>query len=108
MYQGPQERYLNYYGPPGTIQTVSYYKILQAQVDSPGAAGPHDLTGKVVFIGLSEQLRPEEKDGFYTAFSQRNGLDISGVEIAATAFANLLGVYAWHYVFISVKCCFIK
>jgi len=42
------------------------------------------------FIGLSEQLRPEEKDGFYTVFSQPNGLDISGVEIAATAFANLL------------------
>jgi adenylate cyclase len=90
MYQGPQKRYLNYYGPPGTIQTIPYYQILEAQIDSSGAAIQHDLTGKVVFIGLSEQLRPEEKDGFYTAFSQQNGLDISGVEIAATAFANLL------------------
>ena len=90
MYQGPQKRYLNYYGPPGTIQTIPYYQILEAQIDSSGVAVEHDLTGKVVFIGLSEQLRPEEKDGFYTAFSQQNGLDISGVEIAATAFANLL------------------
>jgi len=90
MYQGPPERYLNYYGPPGTIQTIPYYQILEEQIDSSGVAVRHDLTGKVIFIGLSEQLRPEEKDGFYTAFSKRNGLDISGVEIAASAFANLL------------------
>jgi adenylate cyclase len=90
MYQGPQERYLNYYGPPGTIQTIPYYQIIEEQIASSGVAERHDLTGKVVFIGLSEQLRPEEKDGFYTAFSQPNGLDISGVEIAASAFANLL------------------
>jgi adenylate cyclase len=90
MYQGPQERYLNYYGPPGTIQTIPYYQMLEEKVDTSGIAVRHDLSGKVVFIGLSEQLRPEEKDGFYTAFSQRNGLDISGVEIAASAFANLL------------------
>ena len=43
-----------------------------------------------MFVGLSERLRPEEKDGFYTAYSQSSGVDISGVEIAATAFANLL------------------
>ena len=48
------------------------------------------LNGKIIFVGLSKQLRPEIKDGFYTVFSQLNGLDISGVEIAATAFANLL------------------
>jgi adenylate cyclase len=46
--------------------------------------------GKVVFIGFSEQLQPEQKDGFYTVFSQKDGLDVSGVEIAATAFGNLL------------------
>jgi len=90
MYQSPQVRYLNYYGPPGTIQTIPYYQLLSEQIDASGAAARHDLSGKVVFIGLSEQLRPEEKDGFYTAFSQPNGVDISGVEIAASAFANLL------------------
>jgi adenylate cyclase len=49
-----------------------------------------DLKGKVVFVGLSERLRPEQKDGFYSVFSQSTGIDISGVEIAASAFANLL------------------
>lgn len=90
MYQGPQVRYLNYYGPPGTISTIPYYQILGDQKYASGGGTRHDLSGKVVFIGLSEQLRPEEKDGFYTAFSQPNGVDISGVEIAASAFANLL------------------
>ncbi len=43
-----------------------------------------------MIVGLSERLRPEQKDGFYTVFSQPTGIDMSGVEIAATAFANLL------------------
>jgi adenylate cyclase len=43
-----------------------------------------------VFVGLSESLRLEQKDGFHTVFSQPNGLDISGVEIAASAFANMI------------------
>ncbi len=90
MYQEPRERYLNFYGPSGTISTIPYYRILEEQAQSSGSDFRYDLNGKVVFIGLSEQLRPEEKDGFYTVFSQPNGVDISGVEIAATAFANLL------------------
>lgn len=90
MYQGPRERYLNFYGPPGTIPTIPYYQILEEQEDRSAIAAGHDLKGKVVFIGLSEHLRPEQQDGFYTAFSQSNGQDISGVEIAASAFANLL------------------
>jgi adenylate cyclase len=49
-----------------------------------------DLRGKAVFVGFSEQFQPEQKDGFYTVFSRPDGLDMSGVEIAATAFANLL------------------
>jgi adenylate cyclase len=90
MYQGTDSRYLNFYGPPGTITTVPYYQVLQVQ--EPGITGDKrpDVSGKVVFVGLSEHLRPEQKDGFYTVFSQPSGVDLSGVEIAATAFANLL------------------
>jgi adenylate cyclase len=32
----------------------------------------------------------DQKESFYTVYSQKQGLDISGVEIVATAFANLL------------------
>jgi adenylate cyclase len=90
MYQSPKSPYLNYYGPAGTIRTIPYYRMIEDPKNSSGGSILDDLTGKVIFIGLSEQLRPEEKDGFYTVFSGPNGLDISGVEIAATAFANLL------------------
>jgi len=90
MYRSPQSPYLNYYGPAGTIRTIPYHQIIEDPKNSTGESIPDDLNGKVIFIGLSEQLRPEVKDGFYTVFSQPNGLDISGVEIAATAFANLL------------------
>ncbi len=40
--------------------------------------------------GFSEIVMAERKDSFYTVFSQANGIFISGVEIAATAFSNLL------------------
>ena len=82
LYLGTSNPYLNFYGPPGSITTIPYYQALQAI--------PSDISGKVVFIGLSELFRPEQKDGFYTVFSGTNGVDISGVEIAATAFANIL------------------
>ena len=90
MYQSPKNPYLNYYGPAGTIRTIPYHQIIEAPRNTTGATILDDLNGKVIFVGLSEQLRPEVKDGYYTVFSQPNGVDISGVEIAATAFANLL------------------
>lgn len=90
IYQGSGSRYLNFYGPPGTISTLPYYQLLQDDKRPALNRKQLDLNGKAVFIGLSERLRPEQKDGFYTVFSQSTGVDISGVEIAATAFANML------------------
>jgi len=90
MYQGANSQYLNFYGPPGTITTVPYYRALHMQEEASLTQQPLDVRGKIVFVGFSERLRPEQKDGFYTVFSQTSGVDISGVEIAATAFANLL------------------
>jgi len=89
MYQGPSSRYINYYGPPHTITTIPYYQALQLH---QGAVGDKkiDLKGKAVFVGLSEVLLAERKDSFYTVFSQANGIFISGVEIAATSFSNLM------------------
>jgi adenylate cyclase len=90
LYQGKDSRYLDFYGPPATVPTYSYHRVLDARQEDPSDSIPMDFQGKAVFIGLSERLRLEQKDGFYTVFSQKNGIDISGVEIAATAFANLL------------------
>ena len=90
MYQGDISHYLNFYGPPGTVTTISYHQLLQLGGNSTAYQEQLDLDGKAVFVGLSRRLWPEQKDGFHTVFSQASGLDISGVEIAASAFANLL------------------
>jgi adenylate cyclase len=89
LYSGSSRRYLNYYGPPRTITTIPYYQALQID-ESADNAQPLHLQGKTVFVGLSEKLLAERKDSFYTVFSQANGVFISGVEIAATAFLNML------------------
>jgi len=85
LYLGPDRRYLNFYGPPRSIPTLSYHEVLSATQLKNSV-----FKDKVVFVGFSEERQPEQKDSFYTVFSQANGLDLSGVEIAATAFSNLL------------------
>ena len=82
--QSPQP-YINFYGPPRTITTFTYDQVLENRLPEN-----FSFKNKVVFIGFSEKLEPEQKDNFYTVFSQPNGLDLSGIEIAATAFLNLL------------------
>jgi len=45
----------------------------------------------MAFVGFSEKFhQAEQTDSFDTVFSQADGLKLSGVEIAATMFANLL------------------
>jgi len=91
MYQSADSPYLNFYGPPRSITTIPYYQVVQLEEKPVANPQQLDLKGKVVFVGFSENLRPEQqRDGFYTVFSQPDGLDVSGVEIATTAFANLL------------------
>lgn len=86
-YAYPKSLYLNFYGPPRSITTIPYHKVLTLSDNDTGM----DFSNKAVFVGFSEQFQPEQKDGFYTVFSQeKSGLDVSGVEIGATAFANLL------------------
>ncbi len=89
MYGGGNSRFINYYGPPGTITTVSYYQALEIGDRSVGDK-QIDFKGKAVFVGLSEVLLAERKDSFYTVFSRSNGTFVGGVEIMATAFLNLL------------------
>lgn len=89
LYSGGSSRYLNFYGPPRSIATIPYYQILQQNHQS----ATMDLKDKVVFVGFSAATQPEQdlvRDDYHTAFSNPDGLYISGVEIAATAFANLL------------------
>lgn len=88
MYDGSTSRYINFYGPPRTVTTIPYYQALQLARGKIGA-GYVDVKDRAVFVGLSEVLLAERKDSFYTVFSRANGVFISGVEIAATAFSNI-------------------
>ena len=87
MYRDDASQYLNFYGPPQTINTIPAYKLIQArEYVSIG----DDFRDKAVFIGVSDKKPFKAGDTYYTVFSQADGLDLSGVEIAATAFGNLL------------------
>lgn len=82
IYAGADTRYLNYYGPARTVRTVPYVQALRGT--------DNQLAGKIVLVGFSDEFQPEQKDGFYSVYSDHTGLDISGVEVAATAIANML------------------
>jgi adenylate cyclase len=89
LYAGEAHRFLNFYGPPGTILTVPYQSVLAGR-DPNLPPGALDFTGKAVFVGFSDLYDPGQPDRFYTVFTRSDGVDLSGVEIAATGFANLL------------------
>ena len=75
------------YGPPRSVQTVQI-----GQVFHPGMADrlPQDLRNTVVFIGSSDPQDAGIDDHFPVPTSGRGAELIGGVELAATAFLNLL------------------
>ena len=85
LYSGNDHRYLNFYGPPGSIPTIPFNVVIQSE-----AGGTVDVKDKVVFVGFSDLFDPGQPDRFFTVFTRDDGVDLSGVEIAATAFGNLL------------------
>lgn len=99
LYGGPNERFTNFYGPPGTILTVPFHQLIKSdrKVASAGRTDPAPptefeglLDGRTLFVGYSDLYEPDQPDRFHTVFTGSDGIDLSGVEIMATAFANLL------------------
>lgn len=74
--------YLNFFGYPGSIAIADAFQLLKEEQQP-------DFTGKTVFIGQVHLDTYQQADSFPTVFSQSNGIDLAGVEIAATAFLNL-------------------
>ena len=58
-YHGSRDYFLNLYGPPGTLPTVSYSALMEGVGQNPNQAHS-DLTGKVVFVGNMELSFTEE------------------------------------------------
>jgi len=84
LYIGSHRRYLNFFGPARSIETFTYDAVLNNRLPNN-----FSFKNKIVFLGFSERLQPEQLDNFNTIYSKKNGVDLSGVEIAATAFSNL-------------------
>jgi adenylate cyclase len=89
-------RWVNYYGPPNWLPSMSYVDALRSD-----ASGDAFFRDKIVFVGarLMTKFAGERKDEYRNPFShwisrslaeERGGLFISGVEIQATMFLNLL------------------
>lgn len=89
LYQGRDHHYLNFYGPPGTITTIPYDAVITDSDPSIDQTAL-DFNDKIVFVGFSDLYDPGQPDRFYSVFSRSDGVDLSGIEIAATATANLL------------------
>ncbi|MDH3452810.1 MAG: adenylate/guanylate cyclase domain-containing protein [Gammaproteobacteria bacterium] len=86
--QGKRIR-LNFPGPSRTVKTVSYYQALQPDRYLPDGF----FTGKTVLVGLATQSAADPRgkaDHFSTPFTRQRGVRVAGVEIHATAVANLL------------------
>lgn len=76
-------RFLDYYGLPKTIKLFSYSDVREGRVKN--------LRGKIVFIGqVSQETLPAPQDSFVTPFTNAETGRMTGVEIMATQFANLL------------------
>ncbi|QTQ34410.1 CHASE2 domain-containing protein [Aromatoleum petrolei] len=81
-------RLLNLYGPLGTVTTISYGRALELLADPVAATAT--FGGKAVLVGYSEANQSRQTDAYRTPFSTADGVDVSGVELAATALGNLL------------------
>ena len=88
MYSGESRRFLNLYGPQGTITGPSMVDVLAAP-HTNASPDPLGLRGKVVFVGFADEKRWEPREKFAIAFRGGGGA-LTGVELAATAFGNLL------------------
>jgi adenylate cyclase len=88
MYGEQDSSAIDFYGPPFTIRTLSLDQVLTDDSTRHHALG-ETFKDKAVFVGAARDNWSNQKDGFYTVFSQPDGLDISGVELAATIYSNL-------------------
>lgn len=90
-----EARYFDFYGPPGTIPTLGFQDVLSVgNGDEAGMAKlRRQVWGRVVFVGYAAATSEGQdhiRDSYDTIFTRSDGVALSGVEIAATAFANLL------------------
>ena len=80
-----QHAYINFYGYNRTITTFDIDDVLSQTAEQLTA----NFENQVIYVGYSEHIQSEQRDDHRTVYSDKDGLDLSGVEISATTFANL-------------------
>jgi len=82
-----KQRWLNYYGPPGSLASVSFYQALQEDGVAPGF-----FKDKVVFIGgrFVVGVLNKAQDSYANPYSRWGRLFMPGVDIHATEVLNLM------------------
>jgi len=86
-YAWPTIRFINYYGPAESVPRVDYRDLLNAYRDND--LGRLDaLADTAAFVGYAPPHNP--RGGYQTVYLEENGDDLSGTEIAATAYLNLV------------------
>lgn len=88
VFSGSVDSFINFYGPPRAIPTVSVIDLLKP-VSTWSAELRQLMKGSAVFVGFSSEFAATQKDSFSSVYSTEEGLNISGVEVAATVFSNL-------------------
>lgn len=85
--QRSRERWVNYYGPPGTLPHISFQTALESNSYCP----PGFFTGKVVLVGgnVKSQYSGQRKDELRTPFTKLQEF-VPGVDVQATLTLNLL------------------
>ncbi len=81
--------FIDYAGPARSIDTVSYYQVIDAERPLPSSR----IRGRIVLVGrmLEASATPQaQADAFYTPFFAENGQLMSGVEIQGNIINTLL------------------
>lgn len=88
LYAGPSDNLLNEYGPARILGSLPYADVLK--LARPEVARLAAIVGgKTVFIGYAERHEKSVIEQFPTHFSSPTEVDPSGVDLMATAYANL-------------------
>jgi CHASE2 domain-containing sensor protein len=102
-----KEKWINYYGPRGTVPGLSFQAVLEHQTP----AMIQLLTNRVVFVGSATQagFTGQRRDQFVTPFSDDEEPLWPGVDIHATEFLNLthsdwLRRMPWHAQMLLITC----
>jgi adenylate cyclase len=85
----PLHGLIDYAGPARSIDTVSYYQVIDPERPLPSSR----IRGRIVLVGqgLEASATPQaQADAFYTPFYAKDGQRMSGVEIQANILNTLM------------------